>query len=236
MDKQTQKNLLEMVKKNYDEVAEEFSESRRKEIWPELVRLSEPIKEGDRVLDVGCGNGRLLDALRKKQIVYLGLDSSKKLIHNAQALHIGYNFREGDILDLNHVPEFDFDYVFCVATLQHLPGRALQIDALKQLKNKVKNSGRIIITVWNLWGRELNRKKPYKKWIWKFWFLKIIKKNRMDFGDIIFDRKNSQGERVSQRYYHAFRKGELKTIFKKAGLKIEKLYKDQYNYYAVLKK
>ena len=58
----------------------------------------------------------------------------------------------------------------------------------------------------------------------------------MDFGDIIFDWKNSQGERVSQRYYHAFRKGELKAIFKKAGLKIEKLYKDKYNYYAVLKK
>jgi len=236
MDKQTQKNLLDIVKKNYDEVAEEFSETRRKEIWPELVKLAESVKDGDRVLDVGCGNGRLLDALRKKQIVYLGLDSSKKLIHNAQALHIGYAFREGDILDLSRVPEFDFDHVFCVATLQHIPGRNLQIDALKQLKNKIKNSGRIVLTTWNLWGAEQNKKKPYKKWVWKFWLLKLIKKNRMDFGDIIFDWKNSQGERVSQRYYHAFRKGELKAIFKKAGLKIEKLYKDRYNYYAVLKK
>ena len=56
----------------------------------------------------------------------------------------------------------------------------------------------------------------------------------MDFGDILFDWKNSQGEKTSKRYYHAFKKGELKRVIKKAGLKIEKIYKDKYNYYALL--
>jgi len=58
----------------------------------------------------------------------------------------------------------------------------------------------------------------------------------MDLGDLLFDWKNSAGQAVSQRYYHAFTKRELKKISKQAGLKIERLYQDKYNYYAVLTK
>ena len=58
----------------------------------------------------------------------------------------------------------------------------------------------------------------------------------MGFGDILFDWKNSQGKPISQRYYHAFTKRQLKKIIKIAGLEIEKIYKDKYNYYVILKK
>ena len=115
--------------------------------------------------------------------------------------------------------------------LHHIPGRKMQIGAIKQLRNKVAENGRIVLVVWNLWTH-----KKFRKLISKFFLLKLIKKNKMDFGDILFDWKNSQGENVSQRYYHAFRKRELKKISKKAGLKIEKIYNDQYNYYAILRK
>jgi hypothetical protein len=58
----------------------------------------------------------------------------------------------------------------------------------------------------------------------------------MDFGDIIFDWKNNDGEIAGKRYYHAFRKRELKKIIKKAGLKTRRIYKDKYNYYAIITK
>ena len=58
----------------------------------------------------------------------------------------------------------------------------------------------------------------------------------MDFGDVLFDWLSDKGEYIGKRYYHAFRKHELKKICKKAGLKIERIYKDEYNYYAVLVK
>jgi SAM-dependent methyltransferase len=129
----------------------------------------------------------------------------------------------------------NFDYVFSIALLHHLPGSDLRIAALKQLKNKVSEDGKIIIIVWNLWGQ-----KKFRKLIYKFFLLKLIKKNlpvgRMDFGDILFDWKNSAGEAQSRRYYHAFTKMELRKIIKKSGLKIEKLYKDKFNYYAILNK
>ncbi|OGF26190.1 hypothetical protein A2331_01930 [Candidatus Falkowbacteria bacterium RIFOXYB2_FULL_34_18] len=235
MDKQTEKNLIRIVRKNYDDIADHYSETRKKHLWPELLKLTEKIKDGDRVLDVGCGSGRLLNAFRKKKIIYLGVDASKKLIHNAQGLNIGYNFVEGDILKLGEIPQIDFDYVFCIAVLQHIPGKKLQIDALKQLKNKISPRGKIVLTVWNMWSSKW-QKQNFKKLILKFTLLKLIKKNKMDFGDILFDWKNKEGLEVSQRYYHVFRKQELKKICKKAGLKVKFFKKDGFNYYLVLEK
>ncbi|MEA3463726.1 MAG: class I SAM-dependent methyltransferase [Patescibacteria group bacterium] len=236
MDKQTQKNLLNLVKRNYKEIAENFSETRKKYLWPELIKLTQNVKNGDKVLDVGCGNGRLLQAFLNKRISYVGMDSSEKLIDLAQQknwkLEVGsWKFIKGDILELDEINKTGFDHVFCIAALHQIPGKDLQIQALKQLKNKVKPDGKIIITVWNLWSQ-----KKFRKLIWKFVLLKLIGKNKIDYGDILFDWKDSQGERVSQRYYHAFTKSELKKIVKKARLKIERIYKDEFNYYAILTK
>ncbi|MFA5197665.1 MAG: class I SAM-dependent methyltransferase [Patescibacteria group bacterium] len=235
MNKQTQKNLLKIVKENYEEIADQFNETRKKYIWPGLLELAKTIKAEDKILDVGCGNGRLLEAFKNRKINYLGIDSSKPLIEHAQKLYPENNFRVGDILDLGKIPEINFDYVFSVAVLHHLPGQDLQIAALKQIKNKVSENGKIIIIVWNLWNQ-----KKFRKLIIKFFLLKLIKKNlpvgKMDFGDILFDWKNPNGEKISRRYYHAFTKMGLRKIIKKSGLKIEKLYKDEFNYYAILKK
>jgi len=41
---------------------------------------------------------------------------------------------------------------------------------------------------------------------------------------------------VSKRYYHAFNKWELKKVCQQAGFKVEKIYSDSYNYYAILHK
>ena len=162
-------------------------------------------------------------------IEYTGVDSSEKLIAIAKNSYrdADYKFLTGDILKLSEFSQINFDYVFCVAVLQHIPGRELQVAALRQLKNKIKDDGKIIVSTWNLWEQ-----RKYRKLIYKFALLKLIKKNKMDFGDIVFDGFNQR----SKRYYHAFRKGELKRIVKKAGLKIDKIYKDKYNYYAILKK
>ena len=225
MDRKTQNELLEIVRRNYSQIADDFSETRRKYLWPEIVRQAAAVKDGDRVLDVGCGNGRLLEALRDKNVDYLGVDASKELLEIAGKHYTGHKFAAGDILRLGEIPDVGFDYVFCLAVLHHLPGSDLRVAALKQLKNKIKPDGKIILTVWNLWSR-----KKYRRLIWKFTLLKILKKNKMDFGDIVFDWKN---EADKTRYYHAFRLGELRRIIKRAGLKIEKLYKDEYNYYAV---
>ena len=231
MNKKTQKEILDIVKKNYSEIAAHYSETRKKELWPELVDLTKNIPGDSRVLDVGCGSGKLLKVLQEKKVYYLGIDPCAELLKKAKEQFLDFKFSKGDILNLGAINELNFDYVFCIAVLQHIPGKDLQIKALKQLKNKLSKDGKIILSVWNLWSQE-----KYCKLIWKFQLLKLINKNKMDFGDILFDWKNPQGENISKRYYHAFRLFELKKIIKKSGLKIEKIYKDEYNIYAILKK
>lgn len=241
MDRQTQQNLLKIVKRNYEKIAEHYNETRKKHLeplWGELTKCAKQARPGSRILDVGCGNGRLIEAFERTDIDYLGVDSNQKLLESAKKQKPGFKFKLGNILELSKIPEINFDYIFCVAVLHHLPGKNLQIQALKQLKNKIKPDGKIVITVWNLWGQ-----KKYRRLILKFALLKLIKKNhrlggtgKMDFGDILFDWKNSKGERVSQRYYYAFTKKQLKKIAKKAGLKVKKVYKDRYNYYTIITK
>jgi len=234
MDKQTQKELLNIVGRNYEEIAEHYNETRKKHLsplWDELKKICDLVEDWQSVLDVGCGNGRLLELFKDKKINYLGIDSSKELIGFAKKRFPEYKFIEGNILDLGEIKEINFNYVFSIAVLHHLPGKDLRVKALRQLKNKVKEDGRIVITVWAMWGQE-----KFRKIIIKFILLKLIGKNKMDVGDILFDWKNSKGEVISKRYYHAFRKRELKKIVKKAGLKIEKIYKDKFNYYLMIKK
>jgi len=238
MDKQTQKNLLELVKRNYGEIAADFDLTRKKDLWPELIKLSEMVKNGDRVLDVGCGNGRLIEAFGDKKIEYLGVDSSERLIKLATNQRLlrrsaprNDKWVVADILELDKLPERDFDYVFCIAVLHHLPGKDLRLKALEQIKNKIKPGGKIILTVWNLWSQ-----KKFRKLIIKYDWFKLIGKNQMAWGDILFDWKNAKGEKISRRYYHVFTGYGLKKLAGETDLKIEKLYQDRHNYYLILHK
>ena len=67
-------------------------------MWPEVVPYINLLKKGDKVLDVGCGNGRLLTAINK-EITYTGFDFSETLINEARGLHPENDFRLKDVLE-----------------------------------------------------------------------------------------------------------------------------------------
>lgn len=232
MKEETKKKLLKLVSDNYEDIAAEFSATRQGRPWPEILELAK-IKDitDKKILDVGCGNGRLLELFPEQTFSYLGIDQSAKLISLAREKYPDRDFRPGDCLDLGKFPEISFDLVFSIAVFHHLPGADRRLAALKQLKNKVAPDGRIIISVWNLWARP-----KFRRLIRKFFLLKLIGKNEMDPGDIIFNWKNNPNEPAKQRYYHAFTKGQLRRLARKAGLKVETLAKDKNNYYLILKK
>ncbi|MEI7620555.1 MAG: class I SAM-dependent methyltransferase [Candidatus Falkowbacteria bacterium] len=231
MNKKTQDKILNIVKVNYSDIATEFNTTRKKFIWSSLNDFSREIKPGSRVLDVGCGNGRLIEVLEDKQINYLGVDNSRGLIKLAGENYPNYKFLVSDILSLNQFADKNFDYIFSIAVLHHLPGQKLQIEGLKQMADKLAPRGRIIISVWSLWFQP-----KYLKLIISSYFKHLFSNNKLDFGDILFFWKNSKGTKVSLRYYHAFTVCELKKISRKANLKIVKIIKDKFNYYLVLEK
>ena len=229
----TQK-LLALVKHNYQDIAADFDATRKKEIWPEIRLFAEKVKSGDSILDLGCGNGRLLEALKEKEINYLGVDNSSELISLAKKNYPIQKFIVGDILSLNNNQEITnegFDFIFCLAALQHIPGEELRVKALKDMATKLKIGGEMIISNWNLWAN-----KKYRPQLIKNYLLKLIGQNEYDANDLIFPWKNSRGEEKTDRYYHTFTGNELKKLARLAGLNILSLKKDKYNLWLVLKK
>ncbi len=114
------------------------------------VNLIQKVKDGEKVGDVGCGNGQLLLLLSKfaRPSYVFGIEIKERLIRNAKLLfknsgHQDYNF---EIYDGEHFPEelADMDIVFLVDVLHHVPPKK-QIDFLKKLSEKIKPGGRLIL-------------------------------------------------------------------------------------------
>ena len=228
MKEATKGKLLKIVHDNYREIAAQFDVTRKKYIWPELEKVLSDLRDGDSILDVGCGNGRLIENLKNKSVTYLGVDNSEELIKLASINYPDKNFKVLDILKLETLNQ-KFDLVISVAVLHHLPSKDLRLQSLEQLKLVCAPQGRIIFSVWRLWDN-----KKYQKYLFKNIWQKITFRSDLDFGDLLFPWKNNKGEAVSERYYHAFTKSGLKKLLRLAGFKNFKLYSDKHNYWVVI--
>jgi len=229
MRKQKQQEILALVKNNYQEISKHFSQTREQRMWTEIVDIAKKIPPASKVLDVGCGNGRLGKEL-KGDVDYLGVDSSSNLIDIAKKKYKyneNYKFHVLDIFELDKLKE-KYDYIFLVAVIQHIPSKELRVKVLNKIKSALKENGEIIISVWNLVDN-----KKYKKQLKKSKYLNFLK--GLDQRDLLFYWKNSQGEKLSLRYYHAFTAKELKKLFAKCDLKLKSFEKTKDNLYIVLK-
>ena len=85
---------------------------------PEFKLISELIEENSHVLDVGCGDGILMDFLiKEKKVNIRGIEISKNKVQNCIAK--GLTIIEGNAEeDLTQFPDKSFDYVILSQTLQ----------------------------------------------------------------------------------------------------------------------
>jgi len=209
------KQLLRKTAEGYNKIAEKFSTSRQT-IWEELNDLKQYVLAGDRVLDLGCGNGRLSAIFSAQDIDYVGVDFSKNLIKIAKKLHPELRFQQADALALPF-PDNYFDKVISIAVLHHIPSKELRLQFFREAKRVLKPNGLLIISVWNLWPRPV-----FSKLFFKYTFLKLIGKSGLDFKDVLYPWKNNKGKIIFLRHIHAFTKKELERLAKKANLKIER--------------
>lgn len=216
MDKDYAEYLLKKTKDDYNLIAEEFSRTRQF-IW-DLEPLSQYVWDGEKVLDLACGNGRLLEALKHKSIDYFGIDSSEKLIEIAKRKYGGAKFQVADVLSLPFPNNF-FDKIFSIRILHHIPSENFRIHFLKETKRVLKPEGLLILTVWNVW-RSKHRMNLLR--MIKYGFLKIIGKSNLDFGDVFVPWKIKNGKIL--RYYHFFTKNSLKNLIEKSNFKAKETW------------
>ena len=199
------------MKKNfYDQIATDFSESR-KNFWNEFYLFEKYLSKKIKVLDIGCGNGRLYSFLQEKINKYIGIDVSQKLIDIAQNKYPKVCFKKMDMVNLKTLSTKKFDIIFFIASFHHLSSEAERITVLKQAKNLLSEQGIICMTNWNLF------QKKYKKHIWKAIFKSLFSSYKWNDVFIPFTGKNSK----ILRYYHAFTPKELENLFKNVDLQIQ---------------
>jgi SAM-dependent methyltransferase len=154
----------------YDEIGTHFSRTRQKTYgsassnWPVTDTYLAKLKSGQSVLDIGCGNGKLVSGL-PSGVEYTGTDFSQTLLAEAKKLNPDRDFRFGNVVDPEHWSRLGkFDAIFCVAVLHHIPEREQHVYILKECKKHLKNGGPastlgdsstrggfLYLTVWNLW-------------------------------------------------------------------------------------
>lgn len=216
MDFNEAKKIMELNARFYDLLADDFARSRAS-AQEEFAALGGYFKDGDSVLDLGCGNGRFYELICPpgKEIKYFGLDNSSRLIEMAKQKYPQGQFILGDGLALPFGENF-FDKVLCAAALHHLPGYDLRREFLRQAYRVLKEGGWLVLTTAaTSWSSR--RWWPFLKYAW----LKILGKSKLDWGD--FYEPWGSGENKGLRYYHDFSPKEIKSLLEDVGFVIESL-------------
>lgn len=200
----------------YDRIAQQFSQTRQHG-WKDFEFFRPYLQENISVLDVGCGNGRLVDFLEPYMKSYVGIDTSEGLLKEAgmrseirnQKSEI-IHFEEASMVDF--VRPDSFDAIFSIASFHHLQTTDHRLQTLKNFHRSLKPHGYAFILVWNLW-----QPKYFGKYLRAFFFGWIFGHG---FKLIHIPWKNQEREILADRYYYAFSRREVEKLAMKSGFSI----------------
>ena len=142
----------------------------------EIKHIVSIVKKKSRVLDVGCGDGALLRALKKKlNIDGVGIDFSKELIHEAKKKSNNIKFYCEDmtnISNLKNISKNKFDYIITKRSIQNLTSWNDQKKFINQLNVFCKKKTSILffessstaLSKINNFRKTLNLQKIIKPW------------------------------------------------------------------------
>lgn len=210
----------------YDDFAKDFSKSRKNMKWWEIDYFLDDIPTGASLLDVWCGNGRLLEFVsdsNKDISVYLWVDNSLWLLEEAKKLHPDNKFQLLDMQDIGNIKQ-QFDVICFIASFHHLESIEERENVLLSAYRLLRNGWKIYMTNWAL-ESSINKEKYLK--------------SREEWSENIFgwtDYAIKFGE--FSRYYHCFTLSELENISTCAWFQIleNRLFESEKNFVTILQK
>lgn len=113
-----------------------------------LARTLEPfdvqLSRRDRVLEVGCGVGRITRALAQRAGSVVGLDVSDEMVSRAAANLAGLDNVEvalGNGRDLSSLPDASFDVAYSFLVFLHVPDPAVTCDYVAEMGRVLRPGG-----------------------------------------------------------------------------------------------
>lgn len=241
MKRENVNRILAETPKIYNEIAADFSDTRGK-WWEGFGDFAKYVKKGDKVLDLGCGNGRMAQLFEDSGVEYLGLDNSKELIGIAQNRYKDkpdFKFEVADIIEIGNLPAGrqgkklpaspnrgeeigNINLVLVIAALHHIPTKELRLKVLKGIYDVLKPGGKLVISNWNLW--KVNGRKNFRYYPYLFDLAGKSKLGVYNISDAFVPWKaNLRQIEWHARYVHSFTKREMKKLLKSAGFSINYL-------------
>lgn len=240
---QTVRRLLELNRAFYATVAEPFNRTRYGDSTG-MLQLQAYLQQLApdttlRVLDVGCGNGRLAWMLERmgRSIEYTGVDGEAQLLaiaeENTRELTcVRTHWQRADLAEPDWTDGLEppYDAVICFATLQHIPGFELRARVVADLAKLVGPQGRVAVSAWQFLRSERLAAKQLP------WQEAGIEPEQVEPGDALLPW---QQEHYAVRYVHQIDAAEMEQLALQAGLSIEVTYyadgrEGNLNLYAVM--
>jgi ubiquinone/menaquinone biosynthesis C-methylase UbiE len=148
---------MEDARRYYDDFAPSYDASRKTPYHRMIddfeVELALPYVRGSRVLELGCGTGRILSRLAKVADEAVGVDLSGEMVALARAK--GLDARVGDLRALSFENDaFDLTYSFKV--LPHVPDIR---TAISEAVRVTRPGGHLLLELYNPWSLRYLAKK-----------------------------------------------------------------------------
>ena len=118
-----------------------------------------------KLLDLGCGTGRLCLHFAKKGYDCVGVDLSEEMLVKARQVACGFaiQYLQANLVDLTELPDASFDYAACLfSTLGMVHGNENRAKVIANAFRSLKPGGRFVLHVhnryfrglgWRNWGR-----------------------------------------------------------------------------------
>jgi SAM-dependent methyltransferase len=217
--------LLALNRDFYATFAHHFAASRSM-CDPALTAILPYLSRGARVLDVGCGNGRLASLIDEERpgSSYVGVDASSALIDAAriqadQLSHTDAVFRVLDVTQgdwTEELPCRPFDCAVALAVLHHVPGLDLRARVLRGIGGLLKPEGYAVLSTWRFLAHERMRRKIVG------WDVVDIDRDELDRGDYLLDwRRGGQG----LRFCHLVDEEEVEQLAAASGFRVRETFR-----------
>lgn len=201
------------VREAFDRIASHFA-ATRPEPWEEVAEFLAG-RSGRVGLDVGTGNARHAELLARCAEVVVGVDVSLGSLGTARVRAAERGFAvglvQGDAAGLP-VRSGVVDLAVYVATLHHLPSRALRLGSLDELARVLRPGGMGIVSAWSTTHEAFDRTVGF---------------------DTMVDWTLPDGT-VVPRYYHIYDPVEFEADVRESRLGVERVFVAKGNCYAVV--
>jgi tRNA (uracil-5-)-methyltransferase TRM9 len=221
MEAEVVEKIIELNRQFYAQFAVVFSDSRsigRTNLQAIMPYLRAHVK----LLDVGCGNGRVAGRLEREgmRVQYTGVDATPTLlaVGASQAkgwTHVRAEFQVADVMHTGWAEvvreRAPFDAAVALAFLHHVPSFALRCKVLEQIRSLLATNGVVIMSNWQFERSSRLRRKLVP------WSTAGIAEEAVEPGDALIDwQRGGSGF----RYCHMISKDEVEAMAEAARLRV----------------